>query len=326
MSQIIAKCIKVSPGSTKEVEFRFENKVEVNPLVVPEGLVIEDIVTEDRVAKLIVRVSDKPVLKPLWIIELEFTMKDWSRKGVLGILPVDENVKRVIVRQAEQDDKNYSVGALSIAKGLNGFYLSYRWRSGNSLRGYLLEISKSKNGLEFEKVKNFNKKDYGYDSFEQSALYIGDKTVFLYSADTKRRWRIYSVYAKTPEEIELPGEPIIDQAKDPAVYYSSEIGYIVAYSNTRNPGHDLTVSVGKELDKLEVKADSIFYKQLHSQGNVWAKTHIHAGAIVKSDDYYVLFYDALPKKPSCFGSGWLGVAVSKDLKNWLDLTPNKPLW
>jgi len=40
----------------------------------------------------------------------------------------------------------------------------------------------------------------------------------------------------------------------------------------------------------------------------------------------VLFYDALPKLPSCFGSGWLGIAVSKDLERWVDLTTEAPLW
>ena len=275
--------------------------------------------------KIEVKVSGSACYQPLLISILKLESENTVREAVVGVLPVDEESPRIPVKQAIQDNKNYSVGALSFLKQKH-YYLAYRWRNGNKDRGRWLEISRSHDGLNYDEVVvQFKKEDYGYLSFEQPGFAKNaPETVFLYSADVERKWNIFLVTAGNVEELQLPGRQVIEWGKDPAVLYDNR--YIVVYSNTRNPGHDLTVLETEDFERFEVKVDSLFYGQLHGQGNEWARTHIHAGALHKSGEYYVLFYDALPKLPSCFGSGWLGIAVSKDLEHWVDLTAEAPLW
>ena len=272
-----------------------------------------------------VKVPERVQYQPLLIFTLEIEGTRGEAEAIIGVLPVDDESHKVTVKRALQDDKSYSVGALSFLKR-GDYYLAYRWRNGNKDRGRWLEISRSHDGLNYDEVVvQFKKEDYGYLSFEQPGFAKNaPETVFLYSADVERKWNIFLVTAGNVEELQLPGRQVIEWGKDPAVLYDNR--YIVVYSNTRNPGHDLTVLETEDFERFEVKVDSLFYGQLHWQGNEWARTHIHAGALHKSGEYYVLFYDALPKLPSCFGSGWLGIAVSKDLERWVDLTPEAPLW
>lgn len=275
-----------------------------------------------------VEIPEKTVFKPLWIAVISVQDNEKSENAYLGILPVSEKSSRKVIKEAVEDDKSYSVGALGFTRK-DFFYLSYRWRNGNKARGEKLEIAKSSDGLNYETVKTFNKNDYGYLSFEQSDLTTTPEGgfVFLYSADIERLWKIFKVEANEVSDIELPGEPLVDKAKDPSILYdAASERYIIVYSDCSKPGHDLAVVSTKDFKQLEVLAESIAYTQFTKQGNEWSRTHIHAGSLLFDGKYYVLFYDALPKQPSCFGSGWLGVAISKDLKKWIDLTPDKPLW
>jgi len=272
-----------------------------------------------------VKVPEKVQYQPLLICTLEIEGMRGEAEAIIGVLPVDDESLKITVKRALQDDKSYSVGALSFLKH-GDYYLAYRWRNGNRDRGRWLEISRSHDGLNYdEAVARFNKDDYDYLSFEQPSFAKNSpETIFLYSADVKGKWNIFLVTAENIEKLQLPGRQVIEWGKDPAVLYDNR--YIIIYSNLRNSGHDLTVLETEDFERFEVKVDSLFYGQLHRQGNEWARTHIHAGSLYKSGEYYVLFYDALPRLPSCFGSGWVGIAVSKDLEHWVDLTPEAPLW
>jgi len=274
-----------------------------------------------------VRVPPDTLYRPIWLLTLSLEGRRGRARAYVAILPVDEESKRKVVREALRDDKSYSVGALSVAKMRGAYYMAYRWRNGDEARGQWLEIARSEDGLEYEEiVKRFNKEDYGYQSFEQPCFIKNSPdTTLLYCADSGSKWDIYLVQAKCIEDLDLPGRRVIEHGKDPAALYDNG-RYIVVYSNTRNPGHDLTVLETEDFENFRVLSESVVYSQLTAQGNSWARTHIHAGAIMKSGDYYVLLYDALPKKPSCFGSGWLGMAVSRDLETWIDLTPKAPIW
>lgn len=101
---------------------------------------------------------------------------------------------------------------------------------------------------------------------------------------------------------------------------------MVAYSDLKNPGHDFTIAETEGFDKFRVVVRSLICSQLRARGNAWAGTHIHAGCLARAGGCYALFYDALPEKPVYFGSGWLGIVLSRDLRRWVDLTPRAPLW
>ncbi|HDI74670.1 MAG TPA: hypothetical protein ENF55_01800 [Thermoprotei archaeon] len=309
-----------------------ETTLKVRVTCVSEGLKVcyspkLELKRGENLVNLSIQTPSRDMFKSLWLIKVVLEGAGKAEDAYIGVLPVSETASKKTIRQGLRDDRNYSVGAIGFVK-TNAYYLSYRWRNGNKERGEFLEISRSSDGLEYSEVKKFCRKDYGYLSFEQSdfAAYPSG-VVFLYSADVERRWRIFKVDAEKVEDIELPGVPVIDNAKDPAVAYCSSSGeFIVAYSDCSQPGHDLNIVTTKDFKSFETKVKGLFKSQLRQQGNDWSKKHIHAGSITFSDKYYVLFYDALPEKPSCFGSGWLGIAISEDLKNWIDLTPDKPLW
>ena len=262
---------------------------------------------------------------PAWILVLGLRRGGWEARAYVAVLPLGRGSGRVTVREALRDDRSYAVGAPSAVKAGAYYYLAYRWRNGDEARGQWLELARSRDGLRgWEVVANFDKSKYGYLSFEQPCIVKGSSD-FLYCADTGRGWGIYLVKAGEPEDIELPGEPVIINAKDPAALYE-EGRYVVAYSDLNNPGHDLTIVETKDFGEFGVLAKSLVRSQLAAQGNTWAVTHIHAGALVKAGSYYLLFYDALPREPRCFGSGWMGMALSRDLRRWIDLTPKSPLW
>lgn len=292
------------------------------------GLTIHELINEPADGKVTVEVEVSSTIRyqPLLISTLEIEGEKGRLEAVIGVLPVDDESRRASVKRALQDDKSYSVGALSfLMRG--DYYLAYRWRNGDIDRGRWLEISRSRDGLSYDEVvARFDREDYGYLSFEQpSFVKNAPEAVFLYSADVGRKWNIFLVAVEDVEEISLPGRQVIEWGKDPAALYDDE-RYIIVYSNTRNSGHDLTILETEDYETFKVKVDSLFYGQLCGQGNKWARTHIHAGALHKAGEYYILFYDALPELPSCFGSGWLGIAVSRDLEQWIDLTPEAPLW
>ncbi len=284
---------------------------------------------EEKSIKVNIEVSKDAAFEPLWLAKLKFEGKKKSEEGYIGILPVNESSMRSIIREAKVDDRSYAVGAPSVLIFKNMFYLAYRWRNGNEKRGDVLEIARSTDGVKFETLSSFCKERFNYKSFEQAAFVKGltDKVVFLYCADVDRKWNIFRVEVSDVESIDLPGEVFIENGKDPTAYYDNSLNaYIIVYSNANNPHHDLTVLVTRNFESVEVKANSIIYTQFVDQGNNWARYHIHAGCILKAGKYYVLYYDALSQPPKAFGSGWLGIAISRDLRNWIDLTPEKPLW
>ena len=337
--QLIGRAIKLRRGSSGRVAFTlvpgeredeievsvFENPNDLNVLINPERITLSGSCAEVIVD---IEVPTKTSYKPVWILGLEFKGSRKTSRGFVAVFPVNEKSHKKTIREAIQDDKTFAVGAPGFIKA-GKYYLSYRWRNGNEERGRRLEIAESSDGLEYVTLKYFDKKDYSYASFEQACFVKGSPSnvVFLYSADVGRTWNIYVVEGKHVDDITLPGRLAIADGKDPAsLYDQSSDSYIVAYSNCKNPGHDLAVISTKDFEKFEIESASIFYTQLIGQGNSWARTHIHVGSLFKVDGYYVLFYDALPSRPSSFGSGWLGVAISRDLKKWIDLTPDKPLW
>ena len=264
--------------------------------------------------------------KPIWLVKLKFEGTEKLEHAYLGVLPVNETCNKVIIRRAKGASSEFAVGAVGFTK-YSKYYISYRWRNGNAVRGEVLEIASSEEGLNYQTIKSFNKYDYGYESFEASTLLVHDNPTLLYCADLGRHWGIFKTSSESFEKLSLPGDLIIDYGKDPtAIYDEVRDSIIIAYSNGRNRGHDLTILETKDFKSFETKVNSLIYSQFVEQGNNWARTHIHAGKIAKVDGYYVLFYDALPGRPKAFGSGWLGVALSKDLLNWIDLTPDEPLW
>jgi len=277
--------------------------------------------------KVSVIVPKEVKFRPIWLAKLSFEGSERSESAYLGVLPLDETCNRVVIRRAKSSSPDYAVGAVGSAKSSN-YYISYRWRNGNALRGEVLEIARSKEGLSYQTIKSFNKREYDYKSFEASTLTTHDNNfVFLYCADVGGYWRIFKAESERVEELSLPGEPIIDKGKDPTMFYDETLGTtIIAYSDGRNKGHDLTILRTRDFKSFKAEVVSLLYSKLIDQGNCWARTHIHAGKVTKVNGYYVLFYDALPKRPKAFGSGWLGVTISKDLLNWVDLTPDKPLW
>ena len=287
----------------------------------PSGLAIEAEAEREGVS-VAVRVEAGAPYQPAWIAVVGLEGRDWSGSAYVCVLPKFERVG--VVRRARGDDKSYAVGAASAEKVGGGYYLGYRWRNGDRLRGKLLEISRSGNGVDgWEVVAEFDKHDYGYLSFEKPCFVKGAE-YFMYCADVGGTWRIFLVEAGRPEDLELPGRPVVDGGKDPAAIWDGD-RCVLAYSDLRNRGHDLTVVETGDFEEVRVLAASIFYSQLIPQGNAWARTHMHAGAILKAGGYYLLLYDALPREPQSFGSGWLGVAVSRNLREWVDLTLEEPL-
>ena len=332
------KALKLRRGENTTLKIglvtKFDGEIKVS-IAENDGLNIEfdkDIIKAKKNAVLNleakVEVPKSLPFKPLWITRIKFEANDKTEYFYIGVLPVSEKSRKEVIIEAKEDDKNFSVGALSTIHYGSTIYLSYRWRNGVK-RGEILEIAESKDGISFSPVINFSKNNYGYQSFEQSsfAKNYENKVIFLYSADVGGRWDIFVTEANSVKELELPGRAFIRRGKDPAVLYDRDTNnFIIAYSNGNNVGHDLTIVATNDFASFEVKSNSIVYTQFIKQGNTWARTHIHAGCLIKRDRYYVLFYDALPYAPKSFGSGWLGVAISTDLVNWIDLTPEAPLW
>lgn len=249
--------------------------------------------------------------------------RNWRARAYVAVLPLGERSGRVAAREALMNDGSYAVGVPSAVKAGAYYYLAYRWRNGDEARGQWLELARSRDGLrEWEVLARFDKSDYGYLSFEQPCIVKGSGD-FLYCADTGQGWGVYLVEAGELEEVELPGKPVIMNAKDPAALWEGG-RYVIAYSDLGNPGHDLTIVEAEDFKEFRVLARSLIRSQLAAQGNTWAVTHIHAGALVKAGNYYLLLYDALPREPACFGSGWMGMALSRDLRRWVDLTPRSP--
>jgi len=327
------RAVKIARGKSGKVVFALtpcEEKVEVEIVDNPNNLNLSIQPRRKPYGEILVEIDvpEKTPYKPVWLVTLEFKSSSKSEKGYIAVLPVDENSRRKTIREGKSDDKAFAVGAPGFLYA-DRYYLSYRWRDGDKVRGGRLELAASHDGLEYEAIKTFRKEDYNYLSFEQSCFAKNNPEglVFLYSADMNRRWSIYMVEAKRVDEITLPGKPVIRNGKDPACLYDKDLqSYIVVYSNSRNPGHDLTVVLTRDFEDITVKCGSMFYNQPVIERNKWARTHIHAGSLFKTDGYYVLFYDALPSRPSCFGSGWLGLAISRNLVDWIDLTPDQPLW
>jgi len=274
-----------------------------------------------------VYVPEKVEFKPLWLVKLKFESSRKVEFAYLGILPVNEACDKVVIRYARSKSLEYAVGAIGFTR-VKDYYISYRWRNGNAMRGEILEIAKSKDGLNYQTIKTFKKQDYNYKSFEASTLiHFNNTTTLLYCADVGGYWRIFKTTSEDPEKLSIPGKPIVDKGKDPtAVHEERTNTTVIVYSDGRNRGHDLTILRTKDLKSFETIVSSLIYSQFTEQGNQWARTHIHAGKIATLDGYFVLFYDALPRNPKSFGSGWLGVAISEDLKNWVDLTSDNPLW
>ena len=310
-------------------------KIEVFMKHTPKGILVDlekNIVKLDKKGRgtinFKIKIDNPESFEPLWIVVLGLSGEE-EGEAYIGILPVNEQSETYTIRRAQKPSSAYAVGAPGFMEYYNQYVLSYRWRNGNERRGERLEISRSYDGLTYEEALSFTKDSYGYLSFEESDFAYGfeKELVFVYSADVKRTWKIFLTRGRNIEDLELPGMEIVNYAKDPAVLYDRENNlFILVYSNCRMKGHDLSVAVTEDFSDLRIITNSIVYNQFIDQGNSWARYHIHAGCIRKSGGFYALFYDALPAYPSCFGSGWLGIAISKDLKKWIDLTSSEPIW
>jgi len=322
----------IPDGSTDTINISVdENPNNLQISISPTQVTLDG--TTNETINVSVTVPNDTPYRALWIIKISFAGAEQTLYGYIGILPVNESSNKVVLKEAEADAEGYWVGPDCIMRFGDYLYLVYRWRTPTE-RGHTLVIARSPVGqINFQDIKSFKDTDYGVDSFGDHSELIAKpdgsgviwfpSILFTAEADTG----IYKKEASTPEDLDLTGLSLLFYSKDPVVLYDSDLGeYIIGYSDRDNTEHDPTIRTTPDFSSYTTKVDGLCATKLipSPNNNSWANYNRHLGDLHKVGSYYILFYDA--SDTSTFGVAKMGIAISTDLVNWIDLTPDSPIW
>ena len=340
--QYIGRALKLRKGESGTTSFKIipdgdVEKIQVSLVENQNGLEVNISPSEVQLdgstivtVNVTVKVPINTRYKIIWILKLEFKGETQTIYSYIGILPVNKNSHKVVLREAEGSEDGYWVGAPFIIKFKDNLYIGYRKRNPTE-RGHRLEIAKSPlDRLDFKVIKSWSKDEFGAESFEEAEMIPkpdGSGVLFLFTMDIGD-FNIYKTEAPTPEELELSGATeLISNAKDPVVLYDEDKSfYVLGYSNRLNTQHDPTIKTTTDWTSFTTKTSSLRYDKLQPSpnNNQWTIYNVHLGDVHKVDSYYVFFYDG--GQVSGVSNQSLGICITKDLVNWIDLTPDEPIW
>jgi len=273
----------------------------------------------------------------------------------LGVAPLFDPRKGKTIIKPLGKGKGYWAGAPSVIYDdeKKAFYLYYRLRRPHPIRGGIVEIAESRDGLKFKKIWQCTRDQLKSPSIERSAIVKlpdGRYRLYISYVDGKdARWRIDMMEADSPREFD-PKKRVkimtaadigVEAVKDPAVYLIGGI-YTMIFSIAVLP-KKLTKAQKKKMHStadvhttgitlsatgVAMSIDGVDFEYLGEvfspSDDGWDRYCSRINSVLYLPPLYTAFYDGIPSERENYEEK-TGIAVSTDLTDFVRLTTDGPI-
>ncbi|MEW6360293.1 MAG: hypothetical protein AB1696_28425 [Planctomycetota bacterium] len=282
-------------------------------------------------------------------------MKHAEAKKWLGVAPLFDPKKGKTVIEPLGKGEGYWAGAPSAMYDdeTKKFYLYYRLRKPRPVRGGIVEIAESRDGVKFKKVWRCTREQLNSQSIEKTAIIKTPQGRFRayisYVDSADARWRIDMMEADSPAKLDpkkrvkiLTAADIgVEAVKDPAVYLIGGIYTMIlsiavipkkltaAQKNKMHSTADVhTTGITLSATGLALSTDGVNFEYLGEvfspSKDGWDKYCARINSVLYLPPLYTAFYDGIPSEKENYEEK-TGLAVSTDLTDFVRLTTDGPI-
>ena len=265
-------------------------------------------------------------------------------------VPFDPQTGTTVIAP-EGEGPGWWVGAPSVLLDAGVWYLAFRTRKPQPLRGGLFQIARSEDGETFEVITSIHKEDLGTSSIERGSLFRTETGIWRlymsYVDPVDDRWRIDLIEAATPEELTAEKRiPVLSAAdigaegvKDPWVCRLGDTWHmIVSFAPTpdgevsRDQMHGsrdiYNTGTSKSLTGLAISADGLAWEWqgaiLEPSEDGWDAYAARINTVYVDGGQFVGLYDGSKSVQENYEER-CGAAVSRDLRNWTRVSTDGPM-
>lgn len=283
-------------------------------------------------------------------------MKHPEARKWLGVAPLFDPGKGKTVIEPLGKGQGYWAGAPSVLydEDAKRFYLYYRLRKPRPIRGGIVEIGESRDGVKFKTIWRCTRNQLRSDSIEKSALFKtpeGKYRLYISYVDpADSRWRIDLMEADSPAgfnpakrgKVLTAADVGLEAVKDPAVYLIGGM-YVMIVSIARVPKRAgkgakqamhatadcYNTGLIKSATGLATSADGVTFEW---QGEVFSPTEdgwdsycARISSVLYLPPVFTGFYDGSRSEKENYEER-VGLAVSSDLRRFDRVTTDGPLF
>lgn len=253
---------------------------------------------------------------------------------IFSFFPLPDVQRYSVIAQPEEKSKGFWVGGCSSLKDDKGrVWLVYRWRNPEK-RGHKLSIAISSDGVNFQTVKELNKKDFGeIESLERASIlqdpYTGKYRLYL-SLEKEGKWYIYKLKdAVSPEEFDpFTARPVFSPSPETKDSRKVKDPYIINFFNTWYMFYSGSGEEPQEETFLAISRDGENWTRrgLVLQRSFWHNYHTRISCLIPTERGVAYLYEG-----SSFSSYEphfnlnIGFGYTVDMRNFFDLTTQEPV-